>query len=77
MALVDEIRKNGYIFSGYDHQECENYAPVFNDGKIHRFSQRGFADIMAEANGDNDYMAYSLYMFGHDSDKCKFPEKAI
>lgn len=76
-ALVDEIRKNGYLFSGYDHQECYNCAPVFNDGKIRRFSQRGFADVMAEANGDNYYMAYSLYMFGLDRSMCKYPEKEI
>lgn len=77
MALVDEICKNGYLFSGYDHQETYNCAPVYNDGKIRRFSQRGFADIMAEANGDNDYMAYSLYMFGLNSAKCKYPEREI
>lgn len=77
MALVDEIREKGYLFSGYDHQERYNCVPVFNDGKLRRFSQRGFADIMAEANGDYYYMAYSLYMFGLDSSKCKFPEKEI
>lgn len=76
-ALVDEISKNGYLFSGYDHQECYNCAPVFNDGKIRRFSQRGFADVMAEANGDNDYMAYTWYMFGLNRAKCKYPEKEI
>lgn len=47
MAVVDDIRKNGYLFSGYAHQEYSNCAPVFNDGKMRRFSQRGFADMIA------------------------------
>lgn len=77
MAVVDEIRKNGYFFSGYDHQERQNCAPVFNDGKMRRFSQRGFADMMAEAQGDTDYMAYAAYMFGLAPEDCRFPEDEV
>lgn len=78
MAVVDEIRKNGYLFSGYDHQERCNCAPVFNDGKMRRFSQRGFADMMAEAHGETDYMAYASYMFGlGPDDGCCFPQNEV
>lgn len=77
MALVDEIRRNGYLFSGYDHQERSNCAPVFNDGKMRRFSQRGFADIMAEAHGGTDRMAYAQYMFGLEREVCRFPENEV
>lgn len=77
MALVDDIKKNGYFFSGYDHQERDNCAPVFNDGKMRRFSQRGFADIMAEAQGDNDYMGYARYMFGLEPSACRFPQNEV
>lgn len=77
MAVVDEIRKNGYLFSGYAHQEYSNCAPVFNDGKMRRFSQRGFADMMAEAHGNNDYMGYSLYMFGLNENMCRYPQNEV
>ncbi len=77
MAVVDDIRKNGYLFSGYAHQEYSNCAPVFNDGKMRRFSQRGFADMMAEAHGDTDYMAYSLYMFGLNEEQCRYPQNEV
>ncbi len=63
MAVVDDIVKNGYMFSGFDHQELLNCAPVLNDGKIRRFSQRGFGDVMAEAHGyygDFDYVMFMM-----------------
>ena len=74
MAVVDEIKKNNYFFSGWDHQESLYGAPVFNDGKMRRFSQRGFADIMAEAHGDTGYMDYSLYMFGIKPEALRLPK---
>lgn len=77
MALVDEIKKNGYLFTGYDHQTRSNCAPVFNDGKMRRFSQRGFADIMAEAQGKTDYMAYAIYMHGFKESACCFPKTEV
>ena len=76
MAVVDEIKKHGYLFSGEDHQERLNCCPVFNDGKMRRFSQRGFAHLMAEAHGETDYMAYAGYMFGIKLDACKFPKNS-
>ncbi len=77
MAVVDEIKKNDYLFSGWDHQESCYCAPVFNDGKMRRFSQRGFADMMAEAHGDTGYMDYSLYMFGIKPEACRMPKQNV
>lgn len=77
MAVVDEIKKNNYLFSGWDHQESSYCAPVFNDGKMRRFSQRGFADIMAEAHGHTSYMDYSLYMFGLKPEARRMPERNV
>lgn len=77
MAVVDEIKKNGYLFSGWDHQESLYCAPVFNDGKMRRFSQRGFADIMAEAHGETGYMDYASYMFGLDPARCVKPKNHV
>ena len=77
MAVVDDIKQNGYLFSGEDHQERLNCCPVFNDGKVRRFSQRGFASIMAEAHGDVGYMDYALYMFGLKMSSCRFPQRMV
>lgn len=64
-AIIDDIKKNGYLFSGECHQEGSNCAPILNDGKLYRYSQRGWGDIMAEAHGDCESMSYSLYAFGY------------
>lgn len=77
MAVVDEIKKNDYFFSGWDHQESYYCAPVFNDGKMRRFSQRGFADMMAEAHGKTGYMDYSLYMFGIEPSARRMPKNNV
>ncbi len=76
-ALIDEIKNNGYLFSGYDHQERSNCAPVFNDGKMRRFSQRGFGGIMAEAHGNNNPTGYAMYMFGLEPSGCTFPQNEV
>lgn len=77
MALVDDIKKNGYLFSGWDHQECSNCAPVYNDGKMRRFSQRGFGDVMAEAHGETGYMAYAQYAFRLNPEACVYPQHEV
>ena len=63
-AIIDDIRKNKYLFTGWDHQESwDNCVPILNDGKKRGFSQRGWGGVMAEAYGQmNDY-DYSLYTF--------------
>lgn len=59
-AIIDEIKKHGYFFSGEAHQD---YActPVLNNGKKYLFSRRGWGDIMAEAHGYTGCMDYTLF----------------
>ncbi len=75
-AIVDDIQKNGYLFSGWEHQECLYGAPVLNDGKRRVFSQRGFGAIMAMAHENNDKYGYSLYAFGLNPDAVKMPSQS-
>lgn len=74
-AIIDEIKKHGYLFSGWDHQECLYCVPVLNDGKKRCFSQRGWGGIMAEAYGYTDPYDYSLFTFYEsiDPEKVKKP----
>lgn len=62
-VVIDEIKKKGYFFSGWAHQELSNGAPVFNDGKKRLFSARTFGGVMANAHGYNGPMDYSLFAF--------------
>ena len=73
-AIVDDIRENGYLFSGFDHQERLYGAPVLNDGKRRVFSQRGFGAVMAMAYAEEGDYAYSLYSFAVKPDRCKMPD---
>lgn len=63
-AIIDEIRKHRYLFSGWHHQESwEGVVPVLNDGKKRCFSQRGWGGVMAEAYGkmgDYDYASFTF-----------------
>ena len=76
-AVIDDIKEHGYLFSGEDHQEHSCCAPILNDGKIHRFSQRGFGGIMAEAHGYTKRMDYSLFAFGINPDAAVYPTREI
>ena len=67
-AIVDEIKKHGYLFSGASHQEGYYCAPVCNDGKIYRFSQRSWGSIMAEAHGYTKRMDYVKFAFAKSID---------
>ena len=60
-VVMDEIKKKGYCFSGWAHQELANGAPVFNDGKKRLFSARTFGGLMANAHGYTGAMDYSLF----------------
>ena len=59
--LIDEIKREGYLFSGEDHQEEYPCVPVFNDGKRYETSRRGWGRIMAEANGRYGLYDYIFY----------------
>lgn len=67
-AIVDEIKKQGYLFSGASHQDCDYCVPVCNDGKIYRFSQRNWGDVMAEAHGCMCRMDYVKFAFSYSID---------
>lgn len=63
-VIVDDIVKNGYLFSGEDHQESFGCVPVLNTGKKYLFSRRSFGAIMAMSQGefgDYDYACYTEY----------------
>lgn len=62
-AVVDDVRERGYCFTGYHHQEEFDCAPVLNDGKVRRFSQRGWGGLMADVKGLRGRYAYSVYAF--------------
>ncbi len=74
VAILDEIKRNGYEFSGWDHQEEYNCVPVLNDGKKRTYSQRGWGDVMAEAHGETDSFAYVGFAFDAVSETRKIPE---
>lgn len=63
-AIIDEIRKHKYLFSGWHHQESwEGVVPILNDGKKRCFSQRGWGGLMAEAYGYTEDYDYALFSF--------------
>ena len=62
-AIIDEIKKHGYLFTGWDHQEGLGCAPVLNDGKRRCFSQRAWGGIMAEAHGQTGPYDYARFTF--------------
>ncbi len=62
-TIIDDIKKNQYLFSGYEHQEFYGCTPVLNDGSKRCFSQRFFGDIMAKAQGEYGRYDYASYLF--------------
>ncbi len=74
-AIIDDIRKHQYLFSGWHHQESLNgVVPILNDGKKRCFSQRTWGGIMAEAYGYNDDYAYASFSFNQSilNEKIKY-----
>lgn len=74
-AIIDDIKANGYLFSGYDHQELWDCAPVLNDGKRRCFTQRGWGGVMAKAHGYFGDYDYSLFAFGINEEYAKYPKQ--
>lgn len=75
MAIIDDIKTHGYDFTGYEHQEYRDCAPVLNDGKRRTFSQRGWGGIMARAHGYFGAYDYSSFAFSiGETSKSKRPE---
>ena len=68
-VIIDEIKKHGYLFTGWHHQTLD-CAPVFNDGKKRLFSQRGWGDVMAHAHGHgNETYGYVKYAWKQSVDE--------
>lgn len=77
-AIIDDIRKNKYLFTGWHHQESwKNCVPVLNDGEKREFSQRGWGSLMAEAYGYLGNYDYSLFTFQESirSESLSFPRE--
>lgn len=72
-AIAKEIRKNGYLFAGDEHEE---YCPVLNDGTKVCYSWREWGRIMALAYNWEGKMTYmNAYMsMCIDPKKRKYPE---
>jgi len=72
-AIIEDIRKNGYLFGGDSHKY---HMPVLNDGTCVSVSWRVWGGIMARAYGKTGDHAY---MFGYtdtrlDPEAIKYPE---
>lgn len=65
-TVIDDVKKNGFLFSGWTHQEGYGCAPVLNDGNMYCFSQRGWGGVMAEAHGFFGMMDYAKFSFVMD-----------
>ncbi len=74
-AILADVKANGYDFTGWHHQEAERGAPVLSDGRIYRYSQRGWGGLMAEVVGDEDLFGYARYAFyyGEDDEGIRLP----
>ena len=67
--IGDEVVKNGYAFSGQDHQNAEAGVPVFSDGTCLRASMRAWGQIMAAIYSSVDEVDLSYMDFYMDSYK--------
>lgn len=78
-AIIDEIRKHKYLFSGWHHQEHENCVPVLSDGKARIFSSRFWGGIMAEAYGQMGEWDYALFSFHYDvsAEELRVPQDGL
>lgn len=56
-AVVEDIRKHGYLFGGNQH---EDYCPVLNDGTYVLYTCRDWGAIMAQAHGEVGDNAHAL-----------------
>ncbi len=74
-AIVDDIKENGYMFTGMHHQGCKYCVPVLNDGKKRTFSERGFGKIMARGHDvfrSGGYVDYA-FNWGYSDEELKMP----
>ena len=72
-----EIRKNGYVFGGEQHQYSSNGMPVFSDGTAFRASMRAWGVLMAPIRSDVDGIEYSYMDFYMSVDNPVMPEDTL
>ena len=72
-AIIDELRKHGYVFPGTVHGDSGT-VPVLNNGRKYLFSTRGWGDIMAEAQGHTGSMDYTMYDLPMSSKALNLPD---
>ncbi len=79
-AILDDVVANGYDFTGWHHQELFLGAPVLSDGKIRRYSQRGWGGLIAESKGfihPMDYASFAFSTGGEGAEKTPSKDRAI
>lgn len=54
-AVINELRENGYHFSGNEHQYADHCVPVIDDKYALQASFREWGAIMEDAYPDEDY----------------------
>lgn len=77
--IYAEIIKNGYVFSGEEHQYSSTGVPVFSDGTCFRASMRAWGSIMANVYSDpkGEKMTYMDFYMSLGSDSVLPPFKKI
>lgn len=77
-ALIKELKDNGYVICGDEHDNEDSCSPVLSNGHIMHFSWRGWGYIMAQAKGLTGDYDYSLYYMKEVSpESSKLPKKYI
>lgn len=75
VLIVEDILKNGYMFSGNEHQYTPNCTPIFSDGTAFRASMRSWGQIMASAYSTNEKEPEYTYMdFYMNLENSKYPD---
>ena len=76
-AILKDFRAHDYFYSGEDYQDSTfDCTPVLDDYRYVDFSRRGFAALIAEANGDFSPMGYCAFTEAEffEEDEYVFPE---
>lgn len=79
LAVIREIRKNSYSFSGDMHENRDFGVPVLNSGKKFCASMRGWGSLMAEAWNipKTEMGAYMMWFMDYTFFDCDRPPEGI
>jgi hypothetical protein len=70
-AIINEIVKHKYCFSGVDHQNHEFGVPEFNDDTVGKFTQKEWGSLMAAAwNKIDPSTDYDMFDFAYNIPFC-------